>query len=196
MRLRPRADDDEEVRETEDAMLAALVRLHRRNQERGRPAAGGAPYQRILDHFDRRAQRLRGERVVTAELMERLFDGARGLGKGGAQQELIITGPPGGRAAGRLRVRNHSGRRARFDLVVGEAVVGAAIEGGAAPAIRFEDGGGELDPGQARLLRVEADLAAMPAGGRVVVPVECRWDCGWDRLWLVVIVDGEEGAGP
>jgi hypothetical protein len=166
----------------EDAMLAMLVELHRRNQRPAPGAQRAGARDRVVDHFERRGQRLRGERLVTAELIERLFRGGEALPPPRAQQELALEGAAGASAAGRLRVTNRSAAHARFDLVVG-----SAVEGERAPDVRFEPQHGQLAPGASALVRVEASLLGWRAGERATLPVECRWREGADRAWLVVV---------
>jgi hypothetical protein len=165
-------------------MLAGLVALHRRNQEETRASRPASSYRRILEHFEARGQRLRGERLVTAELMERLVEATRAVAPRRVQQELQILGPSGGVAAGRFRITNRWDRRAAFALVAGDPAEGSR------PAVAFQAGALALDPGETRVVRVEARLDGLVPGSAVTVPVECRWDAGCDRLWLVVI------AGP
>ncbi len=167
----------------EDALLAALLRIHRtkRQRQREREGAPNASYERILGHFAQRGDRLRGEKLVTAELIERLFEAGRVIPARRVQQELNIVGGAGSRAAGRLRLANRSATRARFEFVVGDP-----LEGGSPPRVVFEPHGGELDPGETRLVRVEADLGGWREGDAMTIPVECRWDKGRDRLWLDV----------
>jgi hypothetical protein len=163
----------------ENALVAALVEMHRARRQRSRDH--GSTRERILSHFERRGERLRGEKLVTAELIERLFEGSVSLKPRRAQQELEIRGVAGTSAAGRIRVANRSQARASFDLVIGNAV-----EGERSPEVRFEPADGALGPGEACLVRVEAALAGWSSGERVTIPVECRWPTGADRLWLVV----------
>jgi hypothetical protein len=179
--------------DVEDAMLATLVEIHRRTRQRERGDDGdrGDPRARIVAHFERRGQRLRGERLVTAELIDRLFAAREAIPPSLPQQEVRIEGAAGREAAGRLRVSNRSTRRARFDLVTGDLV-----DGERRPEVRFEPSGGELDPGASALVRVVADLRRFAAGERGTVPVECRWREGRDRAWLVVVAHADRGARP
>jgi hypothetical protein len=176
----------------EDAMLALLVELNRRNQQPPRGARDPGARARIVEHFQRRGQRLRGERLVTAELIERLFSGGETLPPARPQQEIALEGPAGGRAAGRLRVTNRSAEAARFDLVVGEPVGG---EHAARVEVRFEPAHGALAPGASVLVRVEADLAGWRADDRATLPIECRWRAGADRAWLNVVAVAQPRAG-
>jgi hypothetical protein len=169
----------------EDAMVGTLLAIHRRRQERARRADPGGAAARILGHFERRGQRLRGERLVTAELIERLFQGGKALPVRRVQQELEVVGVPGGTAAGRVRVANRGSERARFDLVVGEP-----LRGQARPRVTFDPGHAELAAGETVLVRVEAHLGGWRAGDSVTLPVECRWAGGSDRLWLVISIPG------
>jgi hypothetical protein len=170
-----------EAARDEDAILAALLKIHRAKTERTREAGAGGSYARILEHFERRGQRLAGEKLMTAEFVERLFEGGKALPRGGPQQELEIAGVTGGAAAGRFRVTNRSSARARFSFVVGDPV-----DGRARPEVSFDPPEGELEPGQTRLVRVAASLSGWRSGEAVTVPVECRWPEGRDRLWLIV----------
>lgn len=179
--------------EHEDAMLALLVELHRRNQQPPRGARAPGARERIVEHFERRGQRLRGERLVTSELIERLFQGGAALPPSRPQQEIALEGPAGGRAAGRLRVTNRSGETARFDLVVGEPVQGGRT---ARLPVHFESAHGVLAPGASVLVRVEADLAGWREGDRATLPAECRWSAGADRAWLVVVAQPRAGGQP
>jgi hypothetical protein len=167
----------------EEALLAALLAMHRRRQARARPRKGST-YARLLDYFERRGQRLRGERLATSELLERLVPQGPPLRR--IQQELALVGAPGTQAAGRFRVTNRSAAPARFDLVVGEP-----LEGEARPDVRFEPRHGCLEPGESSLVRVEASLAGLSAGQRITLPLECRWRTGFDRLWLILGAEAE-----
>jgi len=171
----------------EDAVLAALLAFHRRRQQRAHAAEPRAAYSRILRHFDARGQRLRGERLVTSELIERLFAGAKAL-PAPVHRELTIAGPPGGVAAGRVRVKNRSAGRALFELVVGETV-----EGRAPVEVTVEPRHAELEAGETCLIRVAASLAGWQGGDSATLSVECRWPGGRDRLWLVVTASSSLG---
>jgi hypothetical protein len=175
----------------EDAMVAALLALHRRKQECTIYAQSDTSYRRILKHFEQRGERLRGERLVTAELIERLFQGSKALPIRRVERELEIIGPPGGRAAGRIRVTNRSSERARLELVIG-----SPLDGAHPPKVSFDRRQGELDPGEGGLFRVEANLLGWREGDSVTVPVECRWPRGKDRLWLVVSSRSSGLEGP
>ena len=172
----------------EDAMLAALLELHRRKQERARPRDLGSNYERILKHFERRGERLRGERLITAELTERLLRGTATLPPPRLQQEMEITGTPGQTAAGRVRITNRSSVQAQFEIVIGRP-----LDGSECPSIDFEPRRSELGPGESCLLRVAVNLAGWKSGRSVTIPVECRWGAGFDRLWLVVSIPSAQG---
>src|SRR4029079_6376233 len=136
-------------------------------------------------HFEQRGERLRGERLVTGELIERLFDGATALPAARVQQELAIVGPPGGVAAGRVRITNRSSEHARFDIVIGEPVEnGEPVEDRNRPPTVFDAMSKVLAPGESLLVRVEANLAEWGSGMSTTIPIECRWKYGCDRLWL------------
>jgi hypothetical protein len=171
--------------EEEDALLSALLFLHRKKQERAREAEPNPRYARILDHFQGRARRLQEERVVTEELLERLFDGGKSLPPGAPHQELTIQGAAGGVAAGRLRVRNAAAETASFELVVG-----APLEGERRVLVSCEPKAGTLLAGGTELVRVRADLGDFRAGEVVTVALECRWRTGRDYLWLSVQAHG------
>jgi hypothetical protein len=173
-------DLDRAGQDEEDMMLAALLALHRRKQKKARRDPR-SDYERVLQGFEARGQRLRGERLMISELVERLFEGSRSLPVRKLQQELEITGPAGAAAAGRFGVTNRSAGRERFELVAGEP-----MEDGPRPQLVFEPAAGELEPGERLRVRVEAGLQGFEAGASVTVPVECRWRYGRDRLWLVV----------
>jgi hypothetical protein len=174
----------------EDALLAALLQIHRAKAQRARQADPEGGYGRILAHFEERGHRLRGEKVVTSEIVERLFASTKVLAKQGPQRELELVGRAGTSAAGRFHVTNRSSESARFELVVGDA-----LDHGPRPAISFTPAQGELGAGASILVRVEANLRSLRAGDRTTVPVECRWRRGRDRMWLVVSVDDDgEGA--
>jgi len=168
--------------EAESALVAALVEVHRAKRRRAAERDPAGTRERILEHFERRGQRLRGERLVTSELIVRLFETNGALAPRRAQQELEIVGAAGYSAAGRLRVTNRSEARAAFELVVGDV-----IDGEHRPRVALSPPAGTLDPGETRLVRVEAGLWDFAAGERVTLPVECRWPTGADRLWLVIL---------
>ncbi|SRR6266545_3674903 len=179
--------------DAEDKMLAALVELYRRKQ--GRRGAGGGdrvdPRARVVAHFERRGQRLRGERLVTAELIDRLFAASETLPAARSQQEVHIEGVAGAEAAGRLRVSNRSAVRARFELCAGDP-----IDGGRRLEVRFEPASDELEPGASALVRVAVGLRGWAAGEQVTAPVECRWREGRDRAWLVIATHADPGQRP
>ena len=183
-------DDQRGVRQDEDGLLAALVALHRQKQApQRRPGTNSG---RIIEHFERRGQRLHGERLVTSELVDSLVNGARALPTAPVQQELRIVGPAGGVAAGRFRVTNRSSERAGFELVVGPP-----LDGGAALPTTFEPQRGVLDAGGTLLVRVETRVGGAGGGAPRTLPVECRWRGGADRLWLVVsALPDVDAAGP
>jgi len=180
-RWEPARDADDE-----DAIVAAMVAMHRQKQGKRDRSVGG--YARVVGHFERRGERLRAERLVTEELMSRLLAGARELPPPSEHREMVLVGCAGRAAAGRLRVANRTGEGAPFELVSGEPVDGALR-----PALTFEPAKGLLDPGETRLVRVEASLAGFAPGDSVTVPVELRFRTGFDRIWLVVRAE-DEGA--
>jgi hypothetical protein len=169
--------------EEEDAVVGALLLIHRENEARARKRRG-EPADPAAE-LRRRAQRLREERARTEEAVERLLAGARALPAQPVHQELELVGSPHGVAAGRVRIRNRSDSRARFELVYAEL-----SEAGPRVKLDFEPQASELEPGEARLVRVRADLAEFRAGDCVSVPVECRWAFGRDRLWLSIRAEG------
>ncbi len=172
-----RSDSSEE----EDALLSALLQIHRSKQRELSKSDPRGAYGRILEHFTRRGERLRGEKLVTAEMIERLLEGRKALPPRAVQQELEIAALAGATAAGRFRITNRSKTSARFELVVGDA-----LDGGRRPVIAFEPAAGTLAAGESALVRVEAPLTGWRAGESSTVPVECRWPSGRDRLWLVL----------
>jgi hypothetical protein len=174
-------ETDRRSSDQEDALLAALLQLHRRRTSERARSAPASSYGRILEHFERRGQRLAGERLITSQIVERLFESTRALPSKGVQQELEIVGRAGGSAAGRFRVTNRSAATATFAFVVGEPAGGSER----AP-LTFDPPAGELAPGATALVRVEADLRGWRPAETVTLPVECRWPGGRDRLWLVV----------
>jgi hypothetical protein len=175
--------------EREDAAVAALVLLHRQRLRAAHRPGRGSEYQRIVAHFERRGERLRGERLATEELVERLFRANERLGPRPVQRELEMHGPPGGSAAGRLRVTNSGPDARAFELTVGDAVSGTS-----APEVRADPQRGTLGAGQSCWVRVEASLHGMAPGDSATVPIECRWDTGVGRIWLVVVADPREGS--
>jgi hypothetical protein len=166
---------------TEDAVVAALLELHRKKQRAQRPTGKGGGYVRVLEHFEKRGQRLRGERLVTEELLGRLVDAARSLPPPAVQQALEIAGPIGGVALGRFRITNRSAEHTRVDLVVGEP-----LEGPSPAGITFDPAKPTLAPGETRLVRITVDLETTPAATSSVLPVEARGGGRRDRLWLTV----------
>src|SRR5688572_9104568 len=174
--------------EKEDAAVAALVLLHRRRQERARKHSGGSEYQRVVAHFERRAQRLRGERLATAELVERLLGARDALPPPSLQRELELRGPARGTAAGRLRLRNASALSRGFELSVGEPLAGARM-----PEVRLDPQRGTLAPNGECWCRVEVSLPELAAGSAVTLPIHCHWEGGRERIWLVVRADGSAG---
>lgn len=170
--------------EEEAALLSAFLFLHRQKQRRTAPAPSNARHARVLDHFQNRARRLVEERAVTEEAIARVFEAGQQLPSRPAQQELQLFGAAGATAAGRIRIRNRSAHSAHFELCVGEA-----IDGDAQPSIECEPARGTLAAGATQLVRIAADLKGLTAGGRVTVPVECRWRSGRDYLWLVITAE-------
>lgn len=165
----------------EGALVAALLAIHRKKRERAGQRTG-ATYAGVLEHFERRGQRLRGERLVTAELLERLVAASGEVPPSPVQQELTLVGPSGGTAAGRCRVTNRSPAPCRFELVTGRPLEDIRV---GATAV-FHPRTGELAPGASSVIRVEVRLVGWAPGTRRTIPVECRWGAGADRLWLVV----------
>jgi hypothetical protein len=168
----------------EDALVAAIVAMHRKKQATEDRAAGG--YAGVVRHFERRGQRLRAERLVTEELVSRLLAGGRALPQPREHREITLVGPAQEVAAGRIRVANRTSDPASFELVSGDAVDGARH-----PSLTFEPRAGELAPGQTHLVRVEASLAGFAPGETVTVPVELRFRLGFDRIWVVVRAESE-----
>jgi hypothetical protein len=166
---------------TEDAVVAALLELHRHKQRERQPSGKTSSYARVLEHFEKRGQRLRGERLVTEELLGRLVGAARRLPPAQVHHALEIAGPVSGTAVGRFRVTNRSSEQVRVDLVVGEP-----LEGEMRPAITFDPAVPLLAPGQTCLVRVAADLGATSSPATSVLPVEARCGGRRDRLWLTV----------
>jgi hypothetical protein len=175
--------------EREESLMAALVELRRRKERSQRRSEGGV-YQRVVSHFERRGNRLRGERLLTEELIGNLLRGARSLPPAPVQEELIIDGPLGGTAAGRFRVVNAGPSAARVEPVVGEA------DSGEQPSIRFDPANPVLAPGEACIVRVSVDLAGWRTPRTVTVPVECRAGAHRRRLWLVVTASPAPEGGP
>jgi hypothetical protein len=165
----------------EDAVVSALVEIHRQRQRRERRESGDSAYARVLSHFEKRGQRLRGERLVTGELLDRIFSSARSVGPEAPQQEVAIAGPVGSVAVGRFVVRNQSKGAATVSFAVGDA-----LDGPGTPALRFSPERPVLGPGEAITARVEADLGGLRPGVSVTVPVECRTGAQRARLWVVV----------
>jgi hypothetical protein len=165
----------------EDAIVAALVVMHRRREEQARARSASSEYQRAVSQFERQGERLRGERLVTRELVGRLLGANQVLKRAEVQRELEIRGPRGGVAVGRIRIRNAAERARAFELSVG-----APASGGVAPVISLEPARGTLAPGGVAFLRVEAQLRTLPMGEPVSLPLHCHWDAGLERIWLVV----------
>jgi hypothetical protein len=167
-------------RDSENVLLAALVELHRKKQRNAQRTTGDSAYTRVLEHFEKRGKRLRGEMLLTEELVERSLGGARAMPAQETQQELEIVGPVGDTASGRFRVQNRASHPARIELVVGEPLAGPT------PTLSFEPAQLELHPGATALVRVVADLRVFREPGSCTVPVECRAGGRRDRLWLIV----------
>ena len=175
--------------EEEDALLSALLRIHRSKQRQLSKSDPAGAYGRILEHFTKRGERLRGEKLMTGELIERLLEGRKALPPRAVHQELELAATAGSTAAGRFRVTNRSATGARFELVVGDA-----LDGGRRPTIAFEPAAGVLAAGESALVRVEARLTGWRAGESSTIPVECRWPSGRDRLWLVFAASPDPGS--
>jgi hypothetical protein len=181
--------NDDEVG-TEDALVAALLEIHRGQQRRAPGGASESAYARVLSHFEKRGRRLRGERLVTDELLDRLFSSAKAIEPALPQQEVAIAGPIGAVAAGRFVLRNPS----PVPQQVGFAV-GAGLDGGWQPALRFSPERPALAANGACVVRVEADLGQASSPVSVTIPVECRTGGRRARLWLVVeAFDARGGA--
>jgi hypothetical protein len=175
--------------EEEDALLSAILYLHRQKQRRALRAQPNSRHARVLDHFQSRARRLQEERLATEEVLERVHEGGRSLPPARPQQELVLSGVARAISAGRLRIRNRSERVADFELCAGDP-----IEGTRSVPVAFEPARGTLEKGGTLLVRVAADLARCRPGDRLTVPIECRWRTGRDRIWLVIEVDTDEEA--
>ncbi|MFI5308069.1 MAG: hypothetical protein ACHQ53_11985 [Polyangiales bacterium] len=187
MAYRPESSDSDG--EQEGSLLAALVELHRKKQRNARRAAGENAYARVLEHFDQRGKRLRGELLLTEELIERSLGDASKLPPQ-TQQELEIVGPVGDTASGRFRVHNRTTHPALVEIVVGEPLSGPT------PVLSFEPKNVELAAGAAALVRVMADLRVFREPGSCTVPVECRAGGRRDRLWLIVTAFSRNGSEP
>jgi hypothetical protein len=171
----------------EDALLAAVVELHRRKLRR-EPETHDHSYARVLDHFERRNERLSRERSLTELLVRRTFEGAQTLAARAAHQELEIIAPCGGVAVGRFRVLNRSQHPTRVEVIAGGAVVGQS------PPLSFDRSMWELDPNQSEWVRVQADLETWSKPQSCTVPIECRAAGRRDRLWLIVSSFVENGG--
>lgn len=174
--------------EQEDTAVAALLLLHRRRQKATNKTKG-SEYQRVVSHFERRGERMRGERLVTEELVQRLLGASALLGPRPVQRELEVLGPAGGIAAGRLRVRNPSPLCRVFELSIGDSVSGTFV-----PEVRVDPQQGTLAEGESAWLRIEVSLDGIAPGASATLPIECRWETGIDRIWLVVTADLSEGV--
>ena len=178
---------DERENEMEDALLASLLVMHRREQARERERVNGNPYQRVVEHFEQRGERLRGERLMTAELVDRLLLGTEHLPRHRPlHRELVLRGPRAGVAAGRVRIRNESSETRTFELSVGDPVSGKGR-----PRVRLEPERGALAGGESVWVRISAELTD-DSGDSVTLPVHCRWPTGYDRVWLVLEVERAE----
>jgi hypothetical protein len=173
----------------EDAIVAALVSMHD-DRRRQADAVDKSAYERILEHFERRGERLRGERIATAEFLERVFREADSLPSPCPQQELEIFGPIGGKAAGRFRLANPTGDAVRVELVVGEP-----LEGGLVPSIEFAPDQVELPPEGVTYVRAAVALDGWTSPKTMTIPIECRARTSRSRLWLVVHGIGDDGRG-
>ena len=162
--------------DAEAALFSALVYLQRQRTTQDQSPSR----QRLSEHLAERARRLNRERLLTEELLQRIADNPALLPRR-VQRELQIAGAPGGTAAGRFDVRNRSGEPARFELVFG-----SPMDGEPSLPVRFEPASAELAVGEARRVRVVADLSRLGPGRSLTLPVECRWPTGSDRLWLIV----------
>ena len=174
--------------EREDALVATLVALHRQRRGKATQAAGGE-HQRVVAHFERRSERLRGEKLVTSEIVEQLLGASAALAERPVHRELELRGAAGGSAAGRFRIRNLATVPNGFELVVGDAISGPTPR-----EVRLEPGRLLLAPGETAWVRVEVSLAGFAQGERVTLPLHCRWDGGWERLWLVAATEPELGG--
>lgn len=177
--------------DAEDALVAALLETYREARRRADRHAPVGARERILAHFERRGERLRGEKLVTAELVQHLIEGTAALPRPRPQQELEIRGEANQHAAGRFRVSNRTAQAATFELIVGDPV-----EGKRSVTVQFEPQRATLVAGHTRLVRIEVSLMGWDAGEQVTVPVECRWPTGRDRLWVVVGALAHAGFQP
>jgi hypothetical protein len=175
--------------EREDALVASLVALHRERRGKATPAAAGSEHQRVVAHFERRSERLRGEKLVTGEIVDQLLGASAALAERPVHRELELRGAAGASAAGRFRIRNRAIVPSAFELAVGEAISGPTPR-----AVRLEPGRQLLAPGETAWVRVEVSLAGFAPGERATLPVHCRWDGGWERLWLVAEAEPELGG--
>lgn len=166
--------------EQEDAVIAALLAYHRRKQPK--PAAAGE-YERIRAHFERRAERLHAERLLTRELVTRLLEGSKNLPPRPRHQELELSGRAGASASGRVRVRNRSKISADYELIV----VGPADT----IKLTLEPRSGRLAASESQLVRVSADLRTLAPGESATLALECRWPDGRDRIWLTIRAENQ-----
>jgi hypothetical protein len=167
--------------ELEDAAVAALIELHRRRVQKTQRNAGRSEFERVVNHFERRTERLRGERIATEELVSRLLGGTRTLLRAYPQKELELHGPCGGVATTRLCIHNRARERQSYELTVG-----SRVDGPVEPEIRIEPRSGALDASTKCWLRLEVSLAGFESGSRITVPIQCHWTGGLERIWLTV----------
>jgi hypothetical protein len=167
----------QESRERENELVAALATIHRRQ----RPLTGDPnPYARIVDHFDRRGQRLRGEQLVTSQMVARLFKAATSLPPE-IQQEILLDLGENAVAVGRFRVSNRTEASAEVEFLVGDPEPAATkVE------VSFAPGRPEIAAGGSVVVRIQVRVTGSRPADALVIPVECRSRGARDRLWVVV----------
>lgn len=168
----------------EQALLEALLLLHRKKTQSAAPEGGSQNFSRVVEHFEHRSRRLEREKRTTQQLLGYLTPGGDipTVPKPGV---LEIAGRLGAHAVGHVRLVNESeGPVSMF------WVVGSPLSGTTPPPVRVTPNPIELASGQSGFAEISADLSNLRQAGSITLPLECRSVARLERLQLVIRVEG------
>lgn len=169
----------------EEALLEALLLLHRKKTQAVAPRGAGEKFSRVVEHFEHRARRLEREKRTTQQLLGYMTP--RGdippvVAKPGV---LEIVGKLGAHAVGHVRLVNES-----EDPVSMFWVVGLPLSRTAAPPVRFTPNPIQLASGQSGFVEISADLSNLREASSITLPLECRSVARLERLQLIIRAEG------
>jgi hypothetical protein len=184
-----RLDDESVLGSVVDALGTIAARQAERAGRQGRGRDETISRERARRLLERRETRLGAERRMVDELLRPgrgLDREASGPGPGAAipQQELVLHGERGERAAGRFRLWNGGPRAQTFTFRVGRC-----DDGTLAPPTTFSPPEVTVEAGAAAVVRVQLDLGAVTDPAHLSIPVDvCAARTLSQRLWVEVQV--------